>query len=147
MSDEETSYQEFVKEFHELEYCLIDMIRKGHTNSLKKVINTFSCITFCLKDLLHEATVQGNTECVKFLLEKGANPLSFIGTTLFDNYKNIESLFIEFLERNIVAQLENASSENKKIIIQKIKSKSAIAQRIGKPQVAEILNNLNGNID
>jgi hypothetical protein len=49
------------------------------------------------QNILVASANYGHSECVKFLLEHGANPVELQGTTAYNNYQEVEKLFNEHL--------------------------------------------------
>jgi len=47
-------------------------------------------------DIFNTAASYGNINCVKFLLEKGANPKELENSTSYNNYHEVEEMFITY---------------------------------------------------
>jgi ankyrin repeat protein len=47
-------------------------------------------------NIFNTAASHGNINCVKFLLEQGANPKELQGTTAYNNYQAVEEIFNDY---------------------------------------------------
>jgi hypothetical protein len=85
----ELSYQEGL-------FCVI-AAQNGYTEILKTLNNyDSSLIKNYSIDILGTAADYGKIECVEFLLAQGINPKELKGTTAYNNYHEVEEIFIKY---------------------------------------------------
>jgi len=53
-------------------------------------------------EMLSHAANYGKIDSIKYLLDKGANPLELKGTTAYNNYEEVENIFNQYLEEHKV---------------------------------------------
>jgi|APGre2960657444_1045066.scaffolds.fasta_scaffold61407_2 hypothetical protein len=53
-------------------------------------------------EMLSHAANYGKIDSIKYLLDKGANPLELKGTTAYNNYQEVENIFNQYLEEHKV---------------------------------------------
>lgn len=86
--------------------CPVLAAQKGNYEVLETFINyDKSLISTYGTEMLAHAASHGQIKCVKFLLEHGANPLELKGTTAYNNYQEVETLFNQYLTEHKVEPL------------------------------------------
>lgn len=98
--------QEFNKFGVKLDLCQDDgyfgilAIQNDHIDILKLLFDNDEGFVsnFDIKQtLLNVAALHGKIECVKFLLENGANPEPLKGTTSYSNYHEVKRIFDDWI--------------------------------------------------
>ncbi len=51
-------------------------------------------------NIFNAAASNGQIECVKFLLDSGANPLELKGTTAYNNYEEVKVIFDQYISEH-----------------------------------------------